>query len=72
MTADRSDREQAENALRARASLAGDSFDHETLGAPGTIAAGYPPAEVLEDPGELSDDLLNDDEDDDETSSTSA
>lgn len=67
MTAHRSDREKAEDALRARASLAGETFDHETLEAPGA-AIGYPAAELLEDPGELSDDLA----DDDETAGTSA
>ena len=61
MTAHRSDREKAEDALRARASLAGETFDHETLEAPGSIV-GYPPAELLGDPGELSDDLADDDE----------
>jgi hypothetical protein len=67
MTAHRSDREKVEDALRARASLAGETFDHETLEAPGSIV-GYPSAELLEDPGELAEDLA----DDDETSSSSA
>jgi len=61
MTAHRSDREKVEDALRARASLAGETFDHETLEAPGSIV-GYPPAELLEGPGELSEDLADDDE----------
>jgi hypothetical protein len=67
MTAHRSDREKAEDALRARASLAGETFDHETLEAPGSVV-GYPSASLLEGADELSDDLA----DDDETSGTSA
>ncbi|AYF98888.1 hypothetical protein [Protaetiibacter intestinalis] len=62
MTAHRSDREEAEDALRARASLAGDSFDHEALEAPGS-AVGYPAEDVLDSAGELADELADDEGD---------
>lgn len=65
MNAHRSEREEIEDALRARASLAGETFDHETLEAPGSIV-GYPEASLLDDPGELQDDLADDDDDEDE------
>lgn len=50
--------------MRARASLAGETFDHETLEAPGSIM-GYPPADLLDGPDELADDLADDEEDGD-------
>jgi len=64
MNAHRSEREEVENALRARASLAGETFDHETLEAPGSIV-GYPSADLLEGADEIADDLADDEEDGD-------
>lgn len=64
MNAHRSDREEAEAALRARASLAGETFDHETFEAPGSTM-GYPSAGLLESPDELADDLADDEDDGD-------
>lgn len=61
MNAHRSEREEVENALRARASLAGETFDHETLEAPGSIV-GYPSADLLEGADEIADDLADDEE----------
>lgn len=53
--------------MRARASLAGETFDHETLEAPGSIV-GYPSAELLDAPDDLADDLADDEEDGDRQS----
>jgi len=61
MNAHRSAREEAEIALRARASLAGETFDHETLEAPGSVV-GYPPADLLEGASDFAEDLADDDE----------
>ena len=70
MTAHRSDRERAEDALRARASLEGDSFDHETLEAPGSII-GYPPADTLGEAAELADEFADESGDDGADDATS-
>jgi len=63
MNAHRSAREEAEAAMRARASLAGETFDHETLEAPGSVI-GYPSADLLEGAGDIAEDLADDEDDD--------